>query len=55
MGRNMVAPTVLLARLGCTSVIAGVRLKKGGEGQMRHCSESRSLARMCADTPPPPV
>src|SRR5882724_3545575 len=50
-----VAPAVWLARLGCTSVAAGVWPKKGGEGQMGYFSESRSLAGMCADTPPPTV
>src|SRR5882724_10422133 len=49
-----VAPTAQLARRGCTSVAAGVWPKKGGKGQMGNCSESRSSAGMCADTPPPP-
>jgi len=50
-----VAPTALLARLGCMSVAAGLRPKKGDDGQVGHCSESRSLAGMCANTPPPPA
>jgi len=48
-----VALIALLARLGCMSVAAGVWLKKGNEGQTGHCSESMSLAGMCANTPPP--
>jgi len=40
---GMVAPTVLLARLGCTSVAAGVQLKKGNDRQVGHCLELRSL------------
>jgi len=48
-----VALIALLARLGCTSVAAGVWPKKGDEGQMGCCSELRSLAGMCANIPPP--
>jgi len=50
-----VAPIALLARLGCMSVPAGVRPKKGNGGQMGRCLESRSSAGMYTDTPPPPA
>jgi len=33
---GVVAPTALLARLGCMSVTAGVWPKRGDEGQMGH-------------------
>jgi len=46
----VVALIALLARLGCTSVTAGVWLKKGDGGQTGCCLESRSSAGMYADT-----
>src|SRR5882724_8095586 len=50
-----VAPMVLLARLGCTSVAAGWRLKGGDEGSTENCYGSRSSACRYANTPPLPV
>ena len=46
--------TVLLARLVHMSVTAGVQLERGEKGQEGHCSQLRSLARMCTNTLPPP-
>src|SRR5882724_3518989 len=50
-----VAPTVPLARLGCTSVTAGGRPKEDDEGSMENCYGSRSSACKYANTPPLPV
>src|SRR5882724_7958221 len=50
-----VALTALLARLGCTSVAAGGRLKGGDEGLMENCYWLRSSACRYANTPPQPA
>jgi len=42
---GVVAPTALLARLGCMLVATGVQPKKGYDGQVGCCLELRSLAR----------
>src|SRR5882724_8106024 len=50
-----VAPTALLARLGCTSVAAARRPKGGNEGSTENCYGSRSSACRYANTPPLPA
>ena len=52
---GVVALTVLLARLVCMLVAAGVWPKKGDEGQQGCCLVSRSLAGTCANTLPLPA
>jgi len=50
---GVVAPTVLLARLVCTSVSAGVQ-ESGEKGQEGHHLQSMLLAKMCTNTLPLP-